>query len=54
MKQILINAAIKVIKAKAMPVIKSYACKACNSIASVTISGNAIKVNKCACLKVGV
>lgn len=54
MKQILINAAIKAIKAKAMPIIKGYACKACNSIASVTIKGNSIKVNKCACLKVGV
>lgn len=54
MKSIIINAVIKVVKNKAMPVIKSFACKACGSIASVIVKGNAITVNKCACVKVGI
>ena len=54
MKQIIISAVIKAVKTKAMPIIKAYACKACGTIASVSVKGNAIKVNKCACLKVGV
>lgn len=45
---------IKVIKNRTMPVIKSYACKACGTIASVSVKGNSIKVNKCACVKAGI
>ena len=47
-------AIIKGIKSKAMPIINTYACKACGSIASVIVKDNAIKVNKCACVKVGI
>ena len=45
---------IKTLKKKAMPIINSYACKGCGSIATVSVSGNAIKVTKCACVKAGV
>ena len=51
MKQILINAVVKVIKAKAMPKIQAFACMACGSIASIIVKGNNITVNKCACVK---
>jgi hypothetical protein len=37
------------LKAKATPVIKSYACKECGTIASVSVKGNSITVNKCNC-----
>jgi predicted nucleic acid-binding Zn ribbon protein len=53
MKDILIRTAFRIVKAKAMPIINTYACKACGSIASVIVKDNAIKVNKCACVKVG-
>ena len=54
MKDILIRTAFRIVKAKAMPIISTYACKACGSIASVIVKDNAIKVNKCACVKVGI
>jgi len=47
-------AIIKVIKNKAMPVIKSYACRSCGTIASVSVKANRVTVNKCACVKAGV
>ena len=53
MKQIIINAAIKVIKAKAMPIIKAYACKACSTIGYVSLENNRITYAKCPCVKVG-
>jgi transcription elongation factor Elf1 len=54
MKQIVMNAVFNVIKAKAMPKIKAFACMSCGSIASVIVKGNNITVNKCACVKAGV
>lgn len=44
---------IKTLRTKAMPVIKAYACKGCNTIASIVVKGNAITVNKCNCVKGG-
>lgn len=44
-------AIIKGIKAKAMPVIKAYACKGCSTLAYVSVKGNRITVEKCACVK---
>lgn len=54
MRQILTRIAFNLIKAKAMPTIKAYACKSCSSIASVIVRGNSITVNKCACVMVGI
>jgi hypothetical protein len=39
------------IKNKAMPVIKAYACKSCSTLAYVSVKGNRITVEKCACVK---
>lgn len=44
-------AIIKGISSKAMPVIKAYACKSCNTLAYVSVKGNRISVEKCACVK---
>lgn len=44
-------AIVKGIKAKAMPVIKAYACKSCYTLATVSLKGNRITVQKCACQK---
>ena len=47
-------AIVKAVSKKAMPIIKSYACKGCGSLATVSVKGNRISVNKCACVKAGV
>jgi hypothetical protein len=54
MKQILISTAFKVIKARAIPIIKAYACKSCATLAYVSVKGNRITVEKCACVKAGI
>ena len=54
MKDILIRTAFRIVKAKAMPIVKAFACKACNSIAYVSVQDNRISVAKCACVKAGI
>ena len=54
MKDILIRTAFRIVKARAMPIIKAYACKACATLAYVTVQGNRISVAKCACVKAGI
>ena len=54
MKDILIRTAFRIVKAKAMPIVKGYACHTCGSIAILTMKDNTIKVKKCACVKVGI
>lgn len=39
----------KSVKNKAIPYIRAYACRECNSLASVSMQGNSIKVTKCNC-----
>ena len=53
MKDILIRTAIRIVKAKAMPIIKAYACKACSTIGYVSLENNRITYAKCPCVKVG-
>ena len=42
---------IKTLSTKAMPIIKAYACRSCNTLAYVSVKGNRITVEKCACVK---
>ena len=54
MKQMLARAVFNLIKSKSMPIIKAYACKACASLAYVSLKDNRITVSKCACVKAGI
>jgi hypothetical protein len=54
MKDILIRTAIRIVKAKAMPIIKAYACKSCSTIGYVSLEGNRISYAKCPCVKAGI
>jgi len=54
MKDILIRTAIRIVKAKAMPIIKAYACRQCSTIGYVSLEGNRITYAKCPCVKAGV
>jgi hypothetical protein len=53
MKEILIRSAFRIVKAKAMPIVKAFACKSCATLAYVTVQDNRISVAKCACVKAG-
>jgi hypothetical protein len=54
MRDILIRTAFRFAKAKAMPIIKAYACKTCSTIGYISIEGNRISYAKCPCVKAGV
>ena len=54
MKEIVIRTVFRIVKAKAMPIIKAYACKTCSTIGYVSLEGNRISYAKCPCVKVGV
>lgn len=54
MREILTRAAFRIVKARAIPIIKAYACKACATLAYVSVKGNRITVEKCACVKAGI
>jgi len=54
MKELLIKSAFRIVKARAIPIIKAYACRSCNTLAYVSVKGNRITVEKCACVKAGV
>ena len=53
MREILIKSAFRIVKAKAMPMIRAFACKYCATLAYVSVQGNTISVAKCACVKAG-